>query len=149
MSLGETNTSIVPITSFKVFCWCFLVEVLPSLWYEPNLPYFYFLSQARWMYWSGWHCYKVLIPDFEIQADFLLQVLTEFILVSVTSAVTVTIAGVVKEAITILVWTICCFFILSFSGVALCHSSKGFFLHYYYYRCLLLYFCYYVYSNTQ
>ncbi|CAN6700619.1 unnamed protein product [Malus baccata var. baccata] len=33
----------------------------------------------------------------------LLQVLTEFILVSVTSAVTVTIAGVVKEAVTILV----------------------------------------------
>lgn len=33
----------------------------------------------------------------------LLQVLTEYILVSVTSAVTVTIAGVVKEAVTILV----------------------------------------------
>lgn len=32
-----------------------------------------------------------------------LQVLTEYILVSVTSAVTVTIAGVVKEAVTILV----------------------------------------------
>ena len=35
----------------------------------------------------------------------LLQVLTEYILVSVTSAVTVTIAGVVKEAVTIVVWT--------------------------------------------
>lgn len=33
----------------------------------------------------------------------LLQVLTEYILISVTSAVTVTIAGVVKEAVTILV----------------------------------------------
>lgn len=33
----------------------------------------------------------------------LLQVLTEYILVSVTSAVTVTIAGIVKEAVTILV----------------------------------------------
>lgn len=33
----------------------------------------------------------------------LLQVLTEYILVSVTSAVTVTIAGVVKEAVTIVV----------------------------------------------
>lgn len=33
----------------------------------------------------------------------LLQVLTEFVLVSVTSAVTVQIAGVVKEAVTILV----------------------------------------------
>lgn len=33
----------------------------------------------------------------------MLQVLTEFILVSITSAVTVTIAGVVKEAVTILV----------------------------------------------
>lgn len=31
------------------------------------------------------------------------QVLTEYILISVTSAVTVTIAGVVKEAVTILV----------------------------------------------
>lgn len=33
----------------------------------------------------------------------LFQVLTEYVLVSVTSAVTVTIAGVVKEAVTILV----------------------------------------------
>ena len=33
----------------------------------------------------------------------LLQVLVEFILISVTSAVTVTIAGVVKEALTIVV----------------------------------------------
>lgn len=33
----------------------------------------------------------------------MLQVLTEYVLVSVTSAVTVTIAGVVKEAVTILV----------------------------------------------
>ncbi|GFS45476.1 nucleotide/sugar transporter family protein [Actinidia rufa] len=33
----------------------------------------------------------------------LLQVLTEYILVSITSAVTVTIAGIVKEAVTILV----------------------------------------------
>ena len=32
-----------------------------------------------------------------------LQVLTEYVLISVTSAVTVTIAGVVKEAVTILV----------------------------------------------
>lgn len=32
-----------------------------------------------------------------------LQVLTEYVLVSVTSAVTVTIAGVVKEAVTIVV----------------------------------------------
>lgn len=32
-----------------------------------------------------------------------LQVLTEYILVSATSAITVTIAGVVKEAVTILV----------------------------------------------
>lgn len=31
------------------------------------------------------------------------QVLTEYVLISVTSAVTVTIAGVVKEAVTILV----------------------------------------------
>lgn len=35
---------------------------------------------------------------------FLIQVLTEYILVSVTSAVTVTIAGVVKEAVTIMVY---------------------------------------------
>jgi hypothetical protein len=34
---------------------------------------------------------------------FELQVLTEYILVSATSAITVTIAGVVKEAVTILV----------------------------------------------
>lgn len=34
---------------------------------------------------------------------FFFQVLTEYILVSVTSAVTVTIAGVVKEAVTIVV----------------------------------------------
>lgn len=34
---------------------------------------------------------------------FSLQVLTEYVLVSVTSAVTVTIAGIVKEAVTILV----------------------------------------------
>lgn len=33
-----------------------------------------------------------------------LQVLTEYMLVSMTSSVTVTIAGVVKEAVTILVW---------------------------------------------
>lgn len=33
----------------------------------------------------------------------LMQVLTEYILVSMTSAVSVTIAGVVKEAVTILV----------------------------------------------
>ena len=32
-----------------------------------------------------------------------LQVLTEYVLVSVTSAVTVTVAGIVKEAVTILV----------------------------------------------
>lgn len=35
-----------------------------------------------------------------------LQVLTEYILVSVTSAVTVTIAGVVKEVVTISVWIV-------------------------------------------
>lgn len=33
-----------------------------------------------------------------------LQVLTEYFLVSVTSAVTVTVAGIVKEAVTILVY---------------------------------------------
>ena len=33
-----------------------------------------------------------------------LKVLTEYVLVSVTSAVTVTIAGIVKEAVTILVF---------------------------------------------
>lgn len=43
------------------------------------------------------------MTDFAVH---LLQVLTEFILVSVTSAVTVTIAGVVKEALTILVCSI-------------------------------------------
>ena len=37
-----------------------------------------------------------------------LQVLTEYVLVSVTSAVTVTIAGVVKEAVTIVVIAILC-----------------------------------------
>jgi len=34
------------------------------------------------------------------------QVLTEYVLISVTSAVTVTIAGIVKEAVTILVRTL-------------------------------------------
>ncbi|XP_019078893.2 probable sugar phosphate/phosphate translocator At1g06470, partial [Vitis vinifera] len=42
-------------------------------------------------------------PGLSFCSFLLLQVLTEYILVSVTSAVTVTIAGVVKEAVTILV----------------------------------------------
>lgn len=56
------------------------------------------------------HCNQVWTSNFEVQGDLLLQVLTEFFLVSVTSAVTVTIAGVVKEAITILVWIRCIFY---------------------------------------
>lgn len=45
-------------------------------------------------------------PGLSFCSFLLLQVLTEYILVSVTSAVTVTIAGVVKEAVTILVWAV-------------------------------------------
>lgn len=47
------------------------------------------------------------IPDYSFKRVYdrsvHLQVLTEYILVSVTSAVTVTVAGIVKEAVTILV----------------------------------------------
>jgi hypothetical protein len=49
----------------------------------------------------------VPIPDYSFKwfydRSLHLQVLTEYVLVSVTSAVTVTVAGIVKEAVTILV----------------------------------------------
>ena len=54
----------------------------------------------------------------EAKLFFLLQVLTEYILVSVTSAVTVTIAGVVKEAVTILVYIFFRYIFLLFNGFA-------------------------------
>jgi len=49
-------------------------------------------------------CVIVPVVLFIRWSHFCLQVLTEYILVSATSAVTVTIAGIVKEAVTIVVW---------------------------------------------
>ena len=43
-----------------------------------------------------------------------MQVLTEYVLVSATSAITVTIAGVVKEAVTILVKFKICIYLPTF-----------------------------------
>ncbi|KAJ0678046.1 hypothetical protein HanOQP8_Chr12g0443451 [Helianthus annuus] len=52
---------------------------------------------------STWHIYRSALLMLLGGTLAFFMVLTEFVLVSITSAVTVTIAGVVKEAVTILV----------------------------------------------
>jgi len=72
-----------------------------SLWYIYLTSYLTCLNLILLCSWSYFSTYRICLSNTYI--FIFLQVLTEYILVSVTSAVTVTIAGVVKEAVTILV----------------------------------------------